>query len=317
MAYFLIRRFALGIVSLIAATAIVFALSRAAGDPRLLFIKPSGYAISKETYEAIGKKLGLDKPLPVQYFIWLGRAMKGDLGKTVIGELSVGELVKSRIGATVQLSIGAWLVATVIGVPLGVLSAVKRGSVYDYVGRFIAVIGQSLPGFWVGIMLILLFAVTLGWLPVATRGPTGSHFPDTWKYYILPIFTLGFTSAAPYLRLTRSAMLEVMDSEYVKLARAKGLGTRKVVWKHGLRNALIAPLTYSGLLLAGFLSGATIVETVFAWPGIGRMATQAVYNNDYPMITGSVLIFALLFVITSYALDVLYAFVDPRIRFVK
>lgn len=304
-------------LSLFAATAIVFALSRAAGDPRLLFIKPSGYAITKETYEAIGKKLGLDKPLPVQYLIWLGRSAKGDLGKTVIGELSVAELVKSRTGATIQLSIGAWFVATVIGVPLGVLSAVSRGSPYDYFGRFIAAVGQSLPSFWIGIMCILLFSVTLGWLPVAGRGPVGSSFPGTWKYYVLPIFTLGFTSAAPYLRLTRSAMLDVMDSEYVKLARAKGVSRGTVIWKHGLRNALLAPLTYSGLLLAGFLSGATVVETVFAWPGIGRLATNAVYNNDYPMITGAVLIFAVLFVITSFFLDVLYAAIDPRIRFVR
>ncbi|MBI4218677.1 MAG: ABC transporter permease [Chloroflexi bacterium] len=317
MAYFLGRRFALGILSLVAATAIVFALSRAAGDPRLLFVKPGGYAMTKETYEAIGKKLGLDKPLPVQYLIWIGRVTRGDLGRTVIGELPVADLVKSRLGATIQLSVGAWFVATIIGVPLGVLSAVKRGSVFDYFGRFLAVIGSSLPSFWIGVMLILFFAVTLDWLPVAGRGPTGSSFPDNWKYFVLPIFTLGFTSAAPYLRLTRSAMLDVMDSEYVKLARAKGVDTKTVIWKHGLRNALISPLTYSGLLLAGFLSGATVVETVFAWPGIGRLATDAVYQNDYPMITGAVLIFAVLFVIASYVLDILYAFVDPRIRFVR
>jgi peptide/nickel transport system permease protein len=317
VARFLVRRFILGLVSLVAATAIVFGLSRAAGDPLLLFVKPGGYAMTPQTLEAMKKKLGLDQPLVMQYFIWLGRAAKGDLGKTVIAELSVGEKVKSRIGATVQLSIGAWAVATAIGVPLGVLSAVRRGSVYDYIGRFVAGFGQSVPTFWIGIMLILLFAVTLDWLPVAGRGPTGSSFPGNWKYFVLPIFTLGFTSAAPYLRLTRSAMLEVMDSEYVKLARAKGASARTVIWKHGMRNALVSPLTYSALLLAGFLSGATIVETVFGWPGIGQLATQAVYQNDYPMITGSVLVFALLFVITSYLLDVLYLFVDPRIRYVK
>jgi len=317
MGRFLIRRAGLGLLSLFAATAIVFALSRAAGDPRLLFIKPGGYAMSQETYEAVGKKLGLDKPLPVQYLIWVGRIMRGDLGKTVIGELSVADLVKGRVGATLQLSIGAWLVATVIGIPLGVLSAVRRGSFFDYAGRFIAVIGQSLPSFWIGIMLILLFAVTLGWLPVAGRGPTGMPITQTWKYFVLPVFTLGFTAAAPYLRLVRSSMLDVMDSEYIKLARAKGTSSRVVVFKHGLRNALISPLTYSGLLLAGFLSGATVVETVFAWPGVGRLATDAVYNNDYPMITGAVLIFAAIFVIASYVLDVLYAVLDPRIRFVS
>ncbi len=317
MGRFLVRRAALGLLSLFAATAIVFALSRAAGDPLLLFVKPGGYAMTPQTMEAMKKKLGLDKPLAVQYLIWLGRAMKGDLGKTVIAELSVAEKVRQRIGATVQLSVGAWLVATMIGIPLGVLSAVRRGSVYDYIGRTIAGFGQSVPTFWIGIMLILLFAVTLDWLPVQGRGLSGSSFPGNWKYYVLPIFTLGFTSAAPYLRLTRSAMLDVLDSEFVKLARAKGASRGTVIWKHGMRNALVSPLTYSGLLLAGFLSGATIVETVFGWPGIGQLATQAVYQNDYPMITGSVLIFALLFVVTSYFLDVLYAVVDPRIRYVR
>ncbi len=304
-------------LSLIAATAFVFALSRAAGDPLLLFVKPGGYAMTAQTMEAMKQKLGLDKPLVVQYLVWLGRAAKGDLGNTVIAELSVGKLVRQRVGATVQLSVGAWFVATLIGVPLGVLSAVKRGSVFDYIGRFVAGIGQSVPTFWIGIMLILLFAVTLGWLPSFGRGPTGSSFPGNWKYYVLPIFTLGFTSAAPYLRLTRSSLLDVLDSEYVKLARAKGVSSWTVVWKHGLRNAIISPLTYSGLLLAGFLSGATIVETVFAWPGIGQLATTAVFNVDYPMITGAVLIFAVLFVIVSYLLDVLYAIVDPRIRYVR
>ncbi len=317
MARFLVRRFALGLLSLFAATAIVFALSRAAGDPLLLFVKPGGYAMTPESMEAMKFKLGLDKPLVVQYLVWVGRAMKGDLGQTVIAEQSISARVKGRIGATLQLSFGAWIVATVIGVPLGVISAVRRSSIWDYIARMIAGFGQSVPTFWLGIMLILFFAVTLDWFPVAGRGPTGSSFPGNWKYFVLPIFTLGFTSAAPYLRLTRSAMLDVLDSEYVKLARAKGASTSTVVWKHAMRNALISPLTYSGLLMAGFLSGATVVETVFGWPGIGRMATEAVYQNDYPMITGSVLIFALLFVITSYLLDVLYAVVDPRIRYVR
>jgi peptide/nickel transport system permease protein len=317
MARFLFRRLLLGVITLVAATAIVFGLSRAGGDPLLLFVKPGGYAMTPETMEAISKKLGLDKPLVIQYFVWLGDALRGDLGKTVIEEFPVMDLVRSRLGATLQLTAGAWLVATMIGVPLGVVSAVRRGSALDYFGRVFAAFAHSAPSFWVGIMLILLFSVTLGWLPVATRGPVGSSFPDNWKYFVLPILTLGLTSAAPYLRLTRSAMLDVMDSEYVKLARAKGVAPARVVWKHGLRNALLAPLTYSGLLLAGFLSGATVVETVFGWPGIGLLATNAVFRLDYPLITGTVLLFAILFVAMSYILDAMYAVIDPRIRLTR
>jgi peptide/nickel transport system permease protein len=197
-----------------------------------------------------------------------------------------------------------------VGIPLGVLSAVKRGSVWDYLGRGIALLGQTLPVFWVGIMGILIFAVQLRWLPVGTM-------PDefSFKHFIMPAITLGWFSAAGYLRLTRSAMLDVMDSEYIKLARAKGVNSTMVLWKHAFRNAIIAPLTFSSLVLAGFITGAIVTETVFSWPGLGRLAFTAVDDNDFPLIVGLMLLFTFMFLVVNLITDILYAYVDPRIRY--
>jgi peptide/nickel transport system permease protein len=311
---FLIRRAFFAILTLISATLIVFLLSRAAGDPRLLYAKPGGYGISEETYAALGKKLGLDKPVPLQYLTWLGNTAKGDLGKTIVSEKPVYDLIKSRLGATLQLSIGAWIFASLFGVPIGILSAVNRGGFFDYLGRGFAMLGQAAPSFWLGIMGIYFFGSVLGWLPTFGRGDTTENFFQNWKHFVLPIVTLGAGAAAGYVRLTRSAMLDVLDSEYIRLARAKGCAPPTVIWKHAFRNALISPLTYSGLLLAGFLGGSVVIETVFAWPGIGRLATDAVFNNDFPVMTGTVLVFAIIFVSFSFVLDIIYALVDPRIR---
>jgi peptide/nickel transport system permease protein len=197
--------------------------------------------------------------------------------------------------------------AVLVGVPLGVLSAVKRGALLDYVGRTFALFGQALPPFWLGIMLILIFAVQLQWLPTSRRGGI--------DHYILPTITLGWVAASGFLRLLRSAMLEVLDSEFVKLARAKGASGASVVWKHAFRNAILAPLTYAGLLLAGFMTGTVVTETVFAWPGLGRLAVQSVYDNDFPLMTGVVLIFAGMYVAVAFIVDVAYAYFDPRIRY--
>jgi peptide/nickel transport system permease protein len=314
MRRFLVRRFFLALLTLLAATAIVFSLSRAAGDPLLLYAKPGGYGVSPQQIEALKKKLGLDKPLVVQYFLWLGNTLKGDLGRTLLDEKKVSKVMSEKIGATLQLALGAWLFATLVGVPLGVLSAVKRSTVWDYLGRSFALMGQALPPFWIGIVAVLIFAVELQWLPSGTR-PRGVSFWELVKHFIMPAITLGWFPAAGYMRLTRSAMLDVLDSEFIKLARAKGVKGTSVVWRHAFRNALIPPLTLSGLILAGFLTGAVIVETVFAWPGIGNMAVQAVWNNDFPLLTGSVLMFAVIFVTMNFLTDVAYAYIDPRIRY--
>jgi len=254
------------------------------GDPRLLYVQEGGYGLSPEAWDALGVKLHLDKPVAVQYLYWLRDAVQLDLGDSMLDRKPVSEILYDALGPTLQLAFFGWIFATAVGIPLGVLSAVKRGSVWDYLGRGIALLGQTLPVFWVGIMGILIFAVQLRWLPVGTM-------PDefSFKHFIMPAITLGWFSAAGYLRLTRSAMLDVMDSEYIKLARAKGVNSTMVLWKHAFRNAIIAPLTFSSLVLAGFITGAIVTETVFSWPGLGRLAFTAVDDNDFPLIVGLML----------------------------
>ncbi len=312
---FIARRVVTGTLTLLAATVVVFTLSRMVGDPRELYAKPEGYGISPEQYEALGKKLNLDKPLVLQYFIWLGKVARGDFGNTLFTEKPVRDVISEKLPHTLQLGLVAWVLATVIGVPLGVLSAVRRGTVWDYMGRVIAILGQTFPQFWLGIMGILIFAVQLNWLPSSTKGPPGATPWQELRYFIMPAIVLGWSAAAGYARITRSSMLEVLDSEYVKLARGKGVSMKRVIWKHAIRNSLIPPLTLSALLLANFLSGAVVVEAVFAWPGLGSLAAQSVYNNDFPVLTGVVLVFATLFVSLNLVADLLYAYVDPRIRF--
>lgn len=315
MKSFLLKRFATSLLTILAATIVVFGLSRLVGDPRLLYAKPEGYGITPEQYEALGKKLNLDKPLVVQYGIWLSKAVRGDLGVTLFSEKPVFTEILDKLPNTLQLAAASWLFATAVGIPLGVMSAVYRGSLWDYLGRGMALVGQALPQFWVGIMGILVFAVFLGWLPSATKGNPGDGLVTQSKYFVLPVIVLGWSAAAGYVRLTRSAMLEVWYSEYVKLARAKGVTEKKIIWKHAFRNALIPPITLSGLLMANFLNGAVIIEAVFAWPGLGGLAAQSVFNNDFPLLTGVVLIFAVIFVMTSFLADVAYAYTDPRIRY--
>ena len=257
MRRYLIRKLIFSILTLIVATIFVFGLSRMAGDPLLLFAKPGGYGMSPERVEQLSQKLGLDKPLVVQYLVWLGRVLTGDFGETIVSETSVRKLIWERVAPTMQLAVASFILAILMGVPLGVVSAVKRGSLSDYVSRTIALIGQAAPIFWVCIMAILLFAVTLDWLPVGTAGPDDVSF-WTWakfKYLVMPAFALGWGPAAALLRLTRSSMLEVLDSEYVTLARAKGTAYRVVVWKHAFRNAILQPLTTSAIILASFVTG--------------------------------------------------------------
>ena len=310
MGAFLIRRSAFVLIALLGATAVVFGLSRMAGDPVLLYAKPAGYG-SEDDLDNLRKKLGTDRPLVVQYLRWVWQLAQGDLGRTLLAERPVIDVIQEKIWNTFQLAFAGWAFATIIGVPLGVLSAVKRGTYWDYVGRSIALFGQALPAFWVGVMLVLVFAVYWEIFPAAFKGDGFSP-----KHFVLPTITIGWGAAAGYLRITRSAMLEVLDSEFVKLARAKGAGSRSVIWKHAFKNALIPPLTLSALLLAGLMNGAVVAEVVFAWPGLGRVAlVEAVNNNDFPLLTGAVFIFTIIYLIMNFVADVLYAWADPRIRF--
>ncbi len=314
MKKFVIRRFIFLIISIVAATLIVFALSRLQGDPRNVMLNV-GYT-SPEQWEAWGKAFHLDKPMIVQYFIWIGKGIfQGDFGDSLKTGRPVMDMVLGFAPASLKLGLSATLFVLVTGVPIGVLSAVKRGSIWDVVGRTFAVFGQALPPFWLGIMLILIFSVNLGWLPSGTRGHDAASLLERSKFFIMPAVTLGWLASAGLMRLVRSSMLEVLDSEYVKLARAKGVGASSIIWKHAFRNALIPPLTFSALILVGFIGGTVVTETVFAWPGLGQMTFTAIINNDFPLMTGAVLVFTLVYVIAIFVIDILYAFIDPRIRY--
>lgn len=303
MVKFLIRRLLALVVTLLAVSILVFSLSRISGDPRELYL---GEFTSHEQWDAWGRQMGLDKPLPVQYGVWLGDALTGDLGKSRRENRPVTTILVEKLPATIELGVAAFLFSLVLGVLLGVLAAVKRGTFWDYAGRTFAILGQATPPFWLGIMLILLFAVQLHWLPSGRRVGLNS--------LILPTVTLGWLALAANVRLVRSSMLEVLDSEYVKLARAKGASFSRVIWKHAFRNAMIPPLTQAGITLASFIAGAVVTETVFAWPGMGRLAVEAVNQNDFPLIAGAVLLISFIYVAMNFLVDLTYGVIDPRIR---
>ena len=304
MQRFIIFRLVYAVLVIIAVSMLVFGLSRSVGDPRTIYLSDE---VTQEQYEAWGRQMGLDKPLAVQYVIWLSKAARGDLGKSLRYQIPVASVVWQRIPATVELGVSAFVLAVLMGVSLGVLSAVRRGSLWDYLGRTFALLGQALPTFWTGLLFILVFAVWLGWLPTGRRGGM--------DHLILPAITLSWALSAGLLRLTRSAMLEVLDSEYVKLARAKGVSARRVVWKHAFRNAVIPPLTFAGLMLAGFIGGAVVTEVIFAWPGVGRLALQSILQNDTPLMIGIVLMGAAVYLVVNFFIDIAYAYIDPRIRY--
>ena len=298
------------LLALIGATMIIFSLSRLLGDPRLLFLPPDGYGISKEEYAKLETQLHLDRSIPVQYGYWLADMLRGNLGRDLSDRNFIAPKLTKRFGPTLKLAFAGFILATAIGVPLGVLSAMKRGSAVDYIGRTFALLGQTLPVFWVAIIAILIFAVWLKWLPSATMGEGFAI-----RNYILPTLTLAMYPVAGYVRIVRSAMLDVMDSEYIKLARAKGVGGWGVVWKHAFKNASIAPLTYAGLLLGGFIAGSVAVETVFAWPGLARYAVEAVQTNNFTVIAVITLLFTAVYVLANFVIDILYAYLDPRIHY--
>lgn len=303
MKTFFLRRLTYSVVLLLATTIFVFIMSRQSGDPRHLFLSEQS---TQAEWDAWGVELGLDKPLWQQYVIWLGNAVTGDFGESIRQRKPSLDVVVERIPATLELALGSFLFSIITGIPLGVLSALKRSSIWDYIGRTFALIGQAAPVFWLGIVLVLIFSVNLGWLPVARRGGL--------EHYILPSITLGWLFASSFLRLTRSAMLEVLDSEFVKFARAKGVDNNLIVWKHAFRNALLPSLTYAGLLLAGLITGAVITETIFSWPGLGSLAVTSVLQLDFPVLTAVVFVITLAYAGMALFIDLFYAVADPRIR---
>ena len=314
MTTFIIRRFIFLILAIFAATLIVFALSRLQGDPRNVMLNV-GY-VSPEQWEAWGKQFHLDKPVVVQYLIWIGKGIfQGDFGTSLKTGQPVMEMVVQFAPASLQLGLSATLFVLITGIPIGIMSAVKRGTLLDAFGRTFAVFGQALPPFWLGIMLILVFSVNLDWLPSGTRGHDASSAFEKFKHFVMPAITLGWLASAGLMRLVSSSMLDGLASEFIKLARAKGVKNRSVIWKHAFKNALIPPLTFSALILVGFIGGTVVTETVFAWPGLGMMTYLSILNNDFPLMTGAVLVFTVVYVFAVFVIDILYAFIDPRIRY--
>jgi len=304
MQRFLIRRFILILVTLVAVSMIIFVMVRLGGDPRSLLL--DDYAGAQQ-WEDLGAELGLDKPYYHQYAIFMKGVLQGDLGDSIELRYPVTSVIKEHLWATFELGIVAFLLSLVVGIPLGVLSSIHRGSALDQFAKALALIGQSAPSFWLGIMFMFWFAVGLGWVPPSGR--------QEWNSIILPAMTLSWVFIAGNLRIMRSAMLDVLDSEYIKLARAKGVSTRSIIWKHAFRNALIPPLTFAGVNMSALMTGSVTTELVFAWPGIGQLAIQSMWSSDYPLLQGITIVFTLMYLGGTLVVDVLYGFVDPRIRY--
>ncbi len=304
MQRYILRRFLQALVALFIMSVLIFGLVRLTGDPTLLMLPEDATA---EDMAILQRALGLDRPLPVQYWLFISNAIQGDFGRSIKGQLPVGDIIKERLPHSIRLGAASLLVTLVIALPLGVLAAVNKGSLLDTVAQVVAVLGQSMPMFWVGIVLIQIFAVYLRLLPSGGMGSLA--------HYILPAFTLGWWLVAGIMRLLRSSLLEVLDGEFVKLARLKGLSETRVIWKHALRNALIPVVTLGGIYMAALITAAILVETVFAWPGVGRLVYESIVFRDFPVVQAVVLLTAGFVIITSLVVDILYAYLDPRIRY--
>jgi peptide/nickel transport system permease protein len=284
-----------------------FALLFLTGDPTELLLGAAADIMSEQQIDEFRRAKGFDRPWPVQYLQFLSRAVRGDFGDSLRHSRPAFEVVSERVLATVQLGTVAFLLSIVVGVPLGVLSATKRGTLVDAAAMLLALLGQSVPSFWLGIMLIMIFGVYVPVLPISGRG--------TWLHLVLPGVTLAAFPLARNARLSRSSVLEVLHQEFVRTARAKGVPEFSVVYRHALRNALIPVVTVIGLQLGFLLGGSVIVETIFAWPGVGRAIVQAIGNKDFPVVQAGVTLLALSFVTVNLGVDLLYAFLNPRIRY--
>lgn len=292
------------LIALLLMSLVIFLLSRLTGDPVALLL---GDGATEADRQALIAELGLDQSLPVQYLTFLANALSGDFGRSLTASAEPAlSLVLSRLPASLSLAGIALLFTIAIGVVFGVFAAVTRNSPVDVIARLVALVGQSVPSFWLGIVLMYFFAVQLRWLPTSGYGQ--------WQHYILPATTLGLFTLAAVTRLVRSSMLEALGSEYIKLARVKGLSENVVVWKHALANSLIPVITFMGTFFATMITGAVVVETVFSWPGIGRLAYEAILARDFPVVQTVVLVITTLFILANLLVDLLYIVVDPRMR---
>jgi len=333
MKWYIIKRLLQIIPVVLGVTLITFALIHLApGDPVITML---GQHATQHEIDEARAKFGLDQPLYIQYFIWLSDVLHGDLGRSIISHEQVTIEIGSRFPNTIELAIAAMIFAILIGVIAGIVSATKQYSVADYSVMGVALFGISMPVFWLGIMLMMIFGVFLGWLPIGGRidllipfnritgfmvfdsiiTGNGAALISVLTHLILPAIALGTIPMAIIARTTRSSMLEILRQDFIRTERAKGLSERKVIYKHAIRNAMVPVVTVIGLNFGLLLSGAILTETVFSWPGVGRLIVDSVYDRDYPLVIGCILVFALVFVIVNLITDLLYTYIDPRIHY--
>ncbi len=304
MKRFVLKRIGLALLSLFLLSLTIFFLIRITGDPAVLLAEPGA---SKADLDAIRTQFGLDRPLWVQYWSFITHALRGDFGQSFYYRTDVFELYMSRLPASLLLAAAAMAFSLLLGIPTGIIAAVRVNKWWDSAGKMFALLGLSMPSFWVGLIMILFFSVYLGWLPSSGSG--------TIFHLVMPSIALGWVFAAYNMRLTRSSMLEVLGSEYVKLARLKGLPEALVIGKHAFKNALIPVITLAGINLVIMVNTAIVVETVFAWPGVGRLLFEGISFRDFPVVQANILMAGTMIVVTNLLVDILYAFIDPRIRF--
>jgi peptide/nickel transport system permease protein len=304
MTAYLVKRLLLTIPVLLLTALLVFsALHLAGGDPVTLLVHPTA---SEETRDAVRARLGLDKPLPLQFVTYMGRVVQGDLGRSILSRKEVSELIVEKLPVTLELGVSAFLLAYLLALPLGIIAALNRGKFLDWSTMIVALIGVSMAGFWLGLMLMYIFAAQLKWLP-----PTGH---GGLKYLILPALALALPRVGRIARITRSSLLEVIDQDYIRTARAKGLSERMMVFRHALRNALIPIIALMGLDLGYIVGGSVVIEAVFARPGIGDMMLRSIYSRDFPVLQGCMFVLALAIILSNILADLTYVVVDPRIR---
>ena len=306
MRQFIVLRILYSIVTLFILSLTIFTIVRLTGDPALLMAEPGA---RPEDLARVRQQWGLDRPWPVQFITFMQNVVTGELGKSFNYRLPVSELYFQRLPNSLQLALVATVISLLIGIPAGIISAVRVNSLWDNLGKIIALLGLSIPGFWLGLVLILVFSVWLRWLPTSGTGD--------WRHLIMPAIALGWYFSASLLRLTRSSMLEVMRSEYIKLARLKGLPETVVIAMHAFKNALIPVLTLIGVNLVVMVNAAIIIEVIFAWPGIGRLLYEGIFQRDFPLVQGVVIMAGFMIIGVNLLVDVLYAFIDPRIRLTR
>ena len=306
MRQFIIRRSLYAIITLFILSFTIFLVVRLTGDPVTLLAEPGARA---EDLDRVRTEWGLNRPLPVQYLSFLHNIATGQLGNSFNYEMPVSQLYFQRLPNSLELALAASLISFLVGIPAGLISAVRVNTAWDNLGKIVALLGLAVPGFWLGLVLILVFSVWLGWLPTSGQGG--------WQHLIMPALALGWYFAASLLRLTRSSMLEVLRSEYIKLARLKGLPGVAVIAMHAFKNALIPVMTLAGINLVIMINAGVIIEVIFAWPGIGRLLYEGIFQRDFPLVQGIVLLAGVMIVAINLIIDILYAYIDPRIRLTK